>query len=480
VDAYSVKKDILQWTEENREEFYSISEEIWENPELSMQEFKSCGLLKNALAKHGFKVEEGVAGMPTAFVASYGNGSPVIAINCEYDALPGLSQDSGAKKSPKIEGAPGHGCGHNLLGTAAVKAAAAMRHTMEKRRLRGTVKVIGAPAEELCLGKPFLGKAGLLGGIDAFLDWHPWSYSRADYDSCCAYFSVKYHYKGRACHGNSPWHGRSALDAAMLQAHSTEYLREHIYPGEPPDAANTLNYTFSSVGPEFPSVVPDKATIWYVGRFVTSADAEDALRRVTNCAKGAALATETEVEVVIIAATNHKIPNKALAARMHENFVALGAPAFTPEEQAVARAIQRELGAPESGLATGILPFGGGYSVVCDTSEYSWNAPYATAWITMAPENTGWHHWGVTSCAAGSMGRKSMDKAAELIAVTGADLLCDATLLEEAKSELRDRLGGKTYRCLLPADLSPPVDMNADAMMKHRQQMKGIDEERSV
>jgi aminobenzoyl-glutamate utilization protein B len=434
-----------------------------------MQEFKSCGLLKSALAAHGFRVEEGLAGMPTAFVAAYGEGSPVIAVNCEYDALPGLSQDACAvRKSPKRDGAPGHGCGHNLLGTAAVKAAIALKHAMEKHGLGGTIKVLGAPAEELCLGKPFLGKAGLLRGIDAFLDWHPWSYNRADYDACCAYFSVRYHYKGRSCHGNSPWYGRSALDAAMLQAHATEYLREHIHPGEPPDAANTINYTFTSVGPEFPGVVPDRATIWYVGRFVTSSDAEDALRRVTNCAKGAALATDTEVEVEIITATNHKIPNKVLAARMHENFVALGAPSFTPKEQAAARAVQKELDAPESGLATEILPFGGGYSVVCDTSEYSWNAPYATAWIAMAPENTGWHHWGVTSCAAGGMGRKSMDKAADLIAVTGADLLCDAALLEEAKAELRERLAGKTYKCLLPADLKPPVDMNADTMEKYK------------
>jgi aminobenzoyl-glutamate utilization protein B len=464
-----IKEDVLRWAKEHREEFYGISEEIWKNPEMSMQEFKSCGMLQSVLSAHGFSVEAGIAGMPTAFMAAYGEGSPVIAINCEYDALPGLSQDAGAVQKRSVrEGAPGHGCGHNLLGTAAVKAAIALRGAMEKHRLSGTVKVLGAPAEELCLGKPFLGKAGLLGGIDAFLDWHPWSYNRADYDSCCAYFSVKYHYRGRTCHGNSPWHGRSALDAAMLQAQATEYLREHIYPGQPPDAANTLNYTFSSVGPEFPSVVPDNASIWYVGRFVTSSDAEDALRRVTNCAKGAALATDTDVDVEIITATNHKIPNKVLAERMHENFVALGAPAFTEEEQAAARAIQRELGTPESGLATEILPFGGGYSVLCDTSEYSWNAPYATAWIAMAPENAGWHHWGVTRCAAGSMGQKSMDRAAELLALTGVDLLCDASLVEKAKAELRERLAGKTYRCLLPADLTPPTDMNASAMERYR------------
>jgi aminobenzoyl-glutamate utilization protein B len=469
LDIKSIKQDMLFWAKANSGEFHRISEEIWESPELSMQEFRSSALLKEALKSYGFIVDEGVGGMPTAFIATYGAGRPAIAINCEYDALPGLSQEAAStRKQPRAEGAPGHGCGHNLLGTAAVKAAVAMARAMEKYQLPGTVKVIGAPAEEMCLGKPFLGKAGLLGGIDAFLDWHPWSYNRADYDACCAYFSVKYHYSGKTCHGNSPWHGRSALDAAMLQAHSTEYLREHIYPGQPPDAANTLNYTFSSTGPEFPSVVPDRATIWYIGRFVTSADAEDALRRVTNCAKGAALATDTEVRVEIITATNHKIPNKALAECMHENFAALGPPEFTEEEQAAAKRIQSELGAEQSGLATGILPFGGGYSVVCDTSEYSWNAPYATAWVAMAPENTGWHHWGVTNCAANSMGKKSMDKAAELIAATGIDLLCSNELVEKANAELKERLQGKAYKCLLPEGIEPPVDMNAAIMEKYR------------
>ncbi|MDR3295070.1 MAG: amidohydrolase [Clostridiales Family XIII bacterium] len=469
MDAHTVKQDIYTWTAANRDVFYEIAQKIWGTPELSMQEFKSSKLLQDALSAQGFRVEPGVGGMPSAFIATFGNGAPVIAINCEFDALPGLSQRSDlAEKSPKTVGAPGQGCGHNLLGTGAVKAAAALRHAMEKRGVAGTIKVIGAPAEELCLGKAFLGKAGLLSGMDAFLDWHPWTYNRADYDACCAYFSVRYHFSGKTCHGNSPWHGKSALDTAMLQAHATEYLREHIYPGEPPEAANTFNYTFTSVGPEFPSVVPDKASTWYVGRFTTSGDAEDALASITNCARGAALSLGTEVDVEIVTMTNHKIPNKTLAACMHGNFAAIGTPEFTEEEQKTARMLQKELGVKESGLATEILPFGGGYSVLCDTSEYSWNAPYATAWVAMSPENAGWHHWGVAYCAANSMGRKSMDTAANLIAATAADLLCDASILQKAKEEWAERLGGKRYRCLLPEGLSPPVDLNADIMEMYK------------
>jgi aminobenzoyl-glutamate utilization protein B len=468
MDIKRIKQEILAWNSANAEEFYTIATDIWEHPELSMQEFRASTALKDVLRKHGFTIEENAGGMPTAFIAVWGTGSPVVGLSCEYDALPGLSQRADAqKKSPLIPGAPGHGCGHNLLGAAGAKAASSLRAAMEKNGLKGTIKVFGTPAEELCLGKPFLGKVGAFKGIDAFVDWHPWACNRADYDSCPAYFSVKFHYKGRTSHGNSPWHGRSALDGAMLQAQATEYLREHIFPGKPPDAANTFNYTFSNTGPEFPSVVPDRASIWYVGRFVTSADAEDALRRITLCARGAGMATETEMDVEIITMTNHKVRNKALSKAMHDNFEEQGPPLFTDEEQRIAKALQRELGEQETGLATDIQPFGGGFSSVCDTSEYSWNAPYTAAFVAMGPQNAGWHNWAINYCAGNSMGKKSMDKAADVISLTAADLVCDPALVEAARAEFKERLDGKSYRCLLPEGAKPPVTLNIDVMAKY-------------
>lgn len=464
-----LKQFITEWLETNKEPFHEAAGQIWENPELSMQEHKSMGILTDLLRQHGFSIEIGAAGMPTAFIASYGSGKPVIGINAEYDALPGLSQEKGrTEKQMQRQGAPGQGCGHNLLGTGGVKAAISLRYAMEQYNLKGTIKVIGAPAEELCLGKPFLGKAGYLSGYDAFLDWHPWSYTRADYDSCSAYFSVKYHFKGKSCHGNSPWFGRSALDAAILQAQSVEMMREHMPPGQPPDAANTINYTFSETGAEFPSVVPDVASIWFIGRFTTTEDAEKALERVTNCAKGAALATETEMERELITATHHKIPNKTLATVMHNNLVMAGPPQFTEAEQEMAKKIQQQMGVQESGLPKEIEPFKGGYTVVCDTSEYSWNAPYATAWIAMGPENIGWHNWGVTCCAGSTPGLKSLDKGAEVIALTGADLLADPELLANAKEEWNEAMKNKTYRCLLPEDSCPPVQLNEEIMQKYK------------
>ncbi len=463
-----IKDFLLKWNEENLDRFYEAQRKIWSHPELSMQEYKSMGVVVDLLSENGFNVETGVAGMPTAFIATFGEGRPIIGINAEYDALPGLSQSKTALEKEAVEdGAPGQGCGHNLLGVGSAKAGIAIKEALIKFGLKGTVKIIGAPAEELCLGKPFLGKAGLLEGFDAILDWHPWTYNRADYDSCAAYFSVKFHFHGRTAHGNSPWHGRSALDAALLQGHAVEIMREHIHPGAPPDAANTINYTLTNTGPEFPSVVPDITTAWYIGRFVTTEEAQSALERIKKCAEGAALSTETTVEMEIVTFTHHKIPNKTLADRLHKNFQRVGPPQYTEDEQEMAKKIQREIGVNESGFETEIMPFGGGHTVVCDTSEYSWNAPYASPWISMGVKEAGWHHWGVTRCAVDTVGDKSMDTAAKVISLTAADILCDSEMLKAAQSEFKERLGGEKYHCLLPEDYKPPVDLNKDVMSKY-------------
>lgn len=468
-DLKDVKDFIITWNEENTQDFYDTEKFIWEHPELSMQEFESSKALMDLLEKYGFSVESGVAGMPTAFIATYGEGKPVIGINAEYDALPGLSQDGEKlEKSALIQGAPGQGCGHNLLGTGGVKAAIAVREAIEKFELKGTVKVFGSPAEELCLGKPYMGRAGCYDGVDAFLDWHPWSYTKANYDSCQAYFSKKYHFKGRTSHGNSPWHGRSALDAGQLMGHAIDILREHIYPGNPPDAANTINYTYTSTGPEFPSVVPDYTTVWVIGRFETTEEMLRSLARVDKCAQAGALATETTVEEEVITITHHKIPNKVLAEKFYRNLQTIGVPQFTEEEHNKAKAIQKQLGQPENGLPTKLDPFEGGFTVLCDTSEFSWCAPYASPWIAMGMTGCGWHHWGVVRCAGDTMGQKSLDCAAKAISLTAADILCDEDVLPAAQAEWKERMGDRKYECLLPEGQQPPVDLNKDVMDKYR------------
>lgn len=464
-----VKEFAKEWNRENTQAFYDVADQMWNNPELPMQEYQSSAALIKLLKESGFEVEAGVAEMPTAFVASYGSGKPVIGVNAEYDALPGLSQSpESLYKDPVIQGAPGQGCGHNLLGTAGVKAAIAVKNTMEKYNLTGTIRVLGTPAEELCLGKAFMGKAGYLEGYDAILDWHPDCVNYINYDSCQSYFSVKFHFKGKTSHGNSPWNGRSAMDAAILQSHAVEMMREHIYPGNPPLATNTINYTFTTCGPESASVVPDYTTAWYIGRFTTTEEMLKAVERVTKCAQAGALATETEVEREIITMTHHKIPNKTLAYRMRENLIELGIPEFTEEEHAKAKELQRVMGAEEIGLCTDILPFEGDWTGLCDTSEFSWNAPYATAWIAMAPDNCGWHNWVVTSCSGDTMGKKALDCAAGVISMTAIDIICDPQLLEEAKVEWEERMGNRKYESLLEEEMKPPVDINKDVMEKYR------------
>lgn len=449
-----IKQFIIDWIETNKESFYDVADSIWNYSEIGMEEFKSSALLVRTLKDNGFTVEENVAGMPTAFVATFGSGKPVIGFSAEFDALPGLSQEISTEKRPRIHGAPGHGCGHNLLGTGGIEAAIALKNALVGFNLAATIKVFGTPAEELCIGKPFMARDGLFEGVDAFLDWHPWNYNRADFDTCNAYFSIKYHFTGKTSHGNSPWYGRSALDAAMLQAHAVEMLREHIPPGNF-DGANTINYTFSDVGPEFPNVVSDRTTAWYIGRLTTAEEASDIISRIHKCAEGAALATETDVKIEFITATHEKVPNRILAEVVHNNLNVIGTPQFTEEEHEFAKAMQRSYGAEAIGLAETLLPFGGGSSALCDTSEYSWHAPYATVWISMGPPGVGVHNWMVVACAGNSIGKKSMDVATKVLAISAVDLIQNPIIIENAKKELKERLGRRSYKPLIPDSVKP-------------------------
>lgn len=466
-DIKEYKERAKAWIDENKEEFENISRYIWSHPELGLEEYEASEKLTEVLHKYGFTVTRGAAGMPTAFVAAYGGGKPVIAYNAEYDCLPGLSQTAGGtKKEAVVAGAPGHGCGHSLIGTAAVLGAIALKQVMEENHMEGTVKVFGSPAEEICIGKPFMARAGCYEGVDCFLDWHPFYYNKAHYDTCNAYFSIKYHFKGKTAHGNSPWHGRSAFDAALLAAHGIEMLREHYEPA-PAEQANTVNYTFPDAGPEIPNVVPDHTTMWCVGRFTTAEMLEDVVERIDRCAEAGALATQTRVEKEIISKTHEKIPNKVLSRMIYDNFIELGAPVYTEEEQELVKRMLVSDGAPPKGLDTEIQEFGTSGTVLCDTSEFSWNAPYATFWMTAAPEG-GWHNWRVTSCAGSSIGMKALCQAAKLLAVSGLSVLDDPELLAEAAKEWKERLNGRVYRCLIPEEVKPCLGINKAVMDKYR------------
>lgn len=458
---------MTDWIERNQQEFYDIADFMWENPELGLEEYEACEKLTSVLSKYGFSIEKDLAGMPTAFIATYGNKGPVVGMNAEYDCLPGLSQDACcSKKTALTAGAPGQGCGHNLLGTAAVLGGIALRYALEEYKIDATIKIFGSPAEEQCLGKSFMGRAGLYNNVDFFLDWHPWNYNRADYDTCNAYFNIKYHYKGKTAHGNAPWNGRSALDAALLSAHAIEMLREHYAPAGA-DAANTINYNFPSVGPEFPSVVPDATTMWVIGRFTTTDLMMDIISRIDKCAEAGALATGTTVEKELITATHEKIPNKSISEIVYKNFEEIGAPKFTKEEQDFVKEMQKEEGLEPVGLDETLKEFGTSGTALCDTSEFSWNAPYATFWMTLAPAD-GWHNWMVVACAGGSIGKKTMRQASKVLASSAMEILTSPGIIENAKEELRERLNGRVYTSLVPDDIQPPLGLNKDTMEKYK------------
>lgn len=466
MERREIKKYLCAWIAENKNEIYQLSDYMWEHPELGLEEFEASSRIERILKSHGFTIENGIGGLPTALIASWGSGSPVFGINVEYDCLPGLSQKREADSpAPLIPGAPGQGCGHNLLGPAAVLAGLAIRHAMEKFGLPGTIRLFGCPYEESSVGKPVMGKAGAFAGMDFILDWHPWNDNRADYDTCNSVFIVEYDFRGKTCHGAAPWEGRSALDAAMLFGHAVEMLREHLIPGNPA-AAHTINYTFSDTGPAFANVVPDRAGIILYGRFHDLDVARDAARRISLCAQGAATATETKTSQRLITFTHNKLPNQTLARVVHDNLRELGVPDYTTEEQDRVRRMQRASGLESVGLEREISPFQFSEAFITDASEFSWNAPYATFDLALAPKG-GWHNWMVTACAGSSIGKKCLDRAAEILSCSAADILLQPELIETAKRELHDRLDGRTYESLIPDGYEPPLGFNRSIMERY-------------
>jgi aminobenzoyl-glutamate utilization protein B len=462
-----IKKYVERWLNENKEEFHALADYIWENPELGLEEYLAFQKVTEIFKKHGFSVETGMGNMPTAFIATYGSNGPVLGVNVEYDCLPGLSQKKDSyTEDPVCSGAPGHGCGHNILCATAVMSAVALRYAIEEFNLDFTVKALGSPYEEASVGKAMIGREGYYNELDVILDWHPWNYNRADYDACNSVFVLEFVFRGKTCHGAMPWQGgRSALDAGMLFGHAIEMLREHIIPSGP-EAPHTINYTFTDTGPAFANVVPDITKIQLYGRFNDLDVSQDALRRITLCAEGAAMATETKVERKFLTYTHNKLPNKVLAQVVHDNFQHYGAPDFSEQEQDFVKKMQDTMGLNPVGLDTSIKEFGPSETIICDTSEFSWNAPYATFWITMAPAG-GWHNWMVTACAGNSIGKKTMDKATQIMAASAIDIMTNKSLIEEAKAEWKERLAGRTYECLLPEDHKPPLGINRETMEKY-------------
>jgi aminobenzoyl-glutamate utilization protein B len=456
--------------------FGVISDAIWNYAELGMQEFKSSALLIKTLEDEGFKVDKGVAGMPTCFVGSWGSGKPVIGILGEFDALPTLSQEAlNPQQKPIVDGAPGHGCGHNTMGTAGVAAAIAVKRSMELNKISGTIKFFGSPAEETVISRPYMVRAGLFKDVDAVIDNHASADFATSYGvNGSAVMSVVFSFKGKTAHaGVAPWNGRSALDGVEIMNVATNYLREHLF------YTYRLHYVITEGG-EAPNVVPDKASVWYYIRN-TDDRLDEMYKRVFDCAKGAAIASGTVLDTVnVITAIHQRHSNKGMAEVIQRNIELIGMPVWNEKENQFARALQKEIGIKETGYNTKVKPLlkpsdqevGGGSS---DVGEVTLIAPTATLNFPVGVPGEIGHHWSTVAAGYGSAAWKGLNAGAKVMAGTAVDLLTDTKLLESIKAEFTAYSKEHPYKSFLPEGSRPPLNLNKAIMDKYRDAMVQIE-----
>ena len=468
------KQLVLNWLSQPQtvEKFGKISDAIWSYAELGLQEYNSSKLLADTLEQAGFNVERGVAGMPTCFVASYGSGKPVIGLLGEFDALPMLSQKGRVpSQNPLVEGAPGHGCGHNTMCTAAASAAIAVKEAMDKYGMKGTIKVFGSPAEEIVASRPHMIRAGLFNDVDAVIDNHSGSGFGTSYGrGGNAVFSVIFSFRGKTAHGANAWVGRSALDAVEIMNVATNYLREHL------DPAYRMHYVVIEGG-QAPNVVPDKASVWY---YVRNSDerVEEMYERVLNCAKAGALASGTELSSVrFIAAVHQSYSNRAAAELLQKNIELVGMPPWTEDENVFAKALQKELKAKEEGLPTKVdslrgpspVSIGGGST---DVGDVTLIAPTASIRFPGQVPGAIGHHWSSVACNYGSTAWKGLNAGAKAIAASAIDLMTKPEELKKLRAEFEETSKKYPYKSFLPADAKPPLDINEELMKKYRPLME--------
>ncbi len=471
------KENALGVIDEKKEMLFTFSDRLWENPEVKYNEFFAADEFCRILEREGFLVERNLADIPTAFSGSFGKGSPIIGILAEYDALPGMSQQAGVtQKMPEREGAPGHGCGHNLLGTGALAAALAVKKYLQETGKPGTIKLLGCPAEEGGAGKGFMARDGVFDDLDAAFCWHPGEVNSAATERTMANCQILYKFRGVSSHaGMSPELGRSALDAVELMNTGVQYLREHI----PSD--NRVHYAITNAGGGSPGIVQSYAEVLYLMR-APKAEAVASLReRVDKIAQGAALMTETAVEIEFIKATSDTIINMELLRVMQKNLEETPLPQYDEGELAYASAIrdtckenpsyfdqllhdvedtaerERLLSNAEAPLHNIVFPLPkerqgfassdvGDVSSVCPTGQING---------CTLPARCAMHSWQMVAVGKSSFAKKGMIYAGKVMAGSAIDLLIDPELLSRAKQEFMDRTEGKTFVSPIPKEVKP-------------------------
>ena len=408
------------------------------------------------LEEAGFEVETGVADMPTAFVATYGSGSPVLGILAEYDALPGVGNQAAAERKPRADSmTSGHGCGHNLFGAACVGGAIALAQLAEAEGLKGTIKLFGTPAEETVVGKVYMAKGGVFDGLDAVLEWHPGETNEVRNQAGRAMNSFEVEFFGQSAHGSAdPWNGRSALDAVEMMNYGVNMMREHVRP------TARIHYVIPHAG-NAPNVVPDYARVWYYVRDINRAEVAKYYNRILKIAEGAALATETTHKVHLITGVYEYLLNRPLQEALQKNLELVGPPQFTEAEQEFARSLQRITGKEQKGFNDKIKPLPDEPGEVkggsTDVADVSWIVPTVGFRITTAAEDVPWHSWATTACSGTRAGRKGAIMATKVIATTGVDILTNPELVKQARAFFLEATDGKPYQSPIPIDHKPPL-----------------------
>ncbi|MFN2567099.1 MAG: amidohydrolase [Gemmatimonadaceae bacterium] len=453
--AQDPKAELASFIDAKRSNYTAVADQIWSFAELGYQERKSSALLQQELKSAGFSVQAGVADIPTAFVATYGTGKPVIGVLAEFDALPGLSQAAVPERRPIVEHAPGHACGHHLFGTASVAAAIAVKDWMARRNQPGTIRVFGTPAEEGGGGKIYMVRAGLFDDVDVVLDWHPGAENDAGPGTSLANKSGKFRFRGTSAHASgSPWSGRSALDGVEAMNHMVNLLREHV-----PDGTR-IHYVITNGGAA-PNVVPDFSEVYYYVRHKDAKVVLDIWDRVQKAADGAAMGTGTKVELEVINGVYALLPNETLARAIDANLRRVGGVTYTAEERGFAEKIGATLtgGGKDPAEAARVKQFAlsdaGGSTDVGDVSWVVPNSGFSTAtWVPGTPA----HSWQAVAAGGMSIGHKGMVNAAKTMAMSLYDLLTTPSLVASARAEFERRRGpGFTYRPLI-GERKPPLD----------------------
>lgn len=454
------KSKVIDYIDVIKDDINKMAIDIWDNAEVSNEEVKSSQLYKETLKSHGFRITEYDGELKNAFIAEYGSGKPVIAVLAEYDALPGLSQNVDTEFNPIKENAPGHGCGHNLLGAASFGSVLAIKKYIEEENIEGTIRFYGSPEEETLVGKGKMLKAGMFEGCDLALSWHPMNVNATLKKAFLSNNSIKFKFHGISSHAaQSPESGRSALDAVELMNVGANYLREHVI-----DSAR-IHYTITNAGGA-PNIIPSEAESWYFVRAPHRKDVEEITERLIKVSQGAAMMTETTTDYEILGGSYEYLPNNILTDLTYKNMKEIDTPEYTKEELQFAKSIQEtvdpktvkaeikkfiDLGnsKEETYIHQEVIDEKDADSVVTvgssDSGDVSWNMPMNVFLTATWPQGVAAHSWQATASSGSSMGLKGMLYSSKILTATMYDLLNDNKLVEEAIKEFNERTQEDKY-----------------------------------